>query len=278
MALTFDSVAHTYDQGRPHARRALSAVDLTVEPGELVVVAGVSGSGKSTLLRLAAGVLTPTAGRVLVDGRRHGAEVPAGSVGLVFQDPETQLFGETVIEDVAFGPRNLGASRAEARRIAAVALDRVGLDDERFAEASPHTLSGGEARRAAIAGVLALEPAYLAMDEPTAGLDSAGRRSVKRVVGEARSRMGVLLASHDLDEWIGLADRVVLLADGVSEQAPEDPASPAASEVYARAGLPLPALVRVAMAARERGAPGLRPSPDVEVFARDLLDAAGWSR
>ena len=174
MGLTVEGAGHVYGNGTAWAQRALGGVSLTVESGELVAVLGATGSGKSTLLRLMTGLLAPTEGRVLVDDEEACAALARGRVGLVFQRPEAQLFAETVVDDVAFGPRNLGASLADSRVAARAALRAVGLDPAVFGQRSPFTLSGGEARRVAVAGVLAMRPAYLLLDEPTAGLDAHG--------------------------------------------------------------------------------------------------------
>jgi energy-coupling factor transport system ATP-binding protein len=219
VALTLDSVAYEYAAGTPLARKALCGVDLRVERGELVCVLGPSGSGKTTLLRLAAGLLEPTAGSVRADGGKTGivparAGEPARVVGIAFQRPESQLFASSVAEDVAFGPRNIGESAHEAATSASTALEAAGLDPGEFGPRSPFTLSGGEARRAALAGVLAMRPSYLLLDEPTAGLDAGGRQAVVRAVRTAREHAGVVVVTHDAEEFLEDADGVLLLRDG----------------------------------------------------------------
>lgn len=221
----------------------------------MVVVLGPTGSGKSTLLRMAAGLLAPTSGTVTIDGRQPGA--PGSSegavVGLVFQSPESQLFAESVIEDVAFGPMNLGLDRAAARQRAAETLAEVGLDPVRFAERSPFQLSGGEARRVALAGVLAMRPAYLLLDEPTAGLDRPGREAVVAAIEAARKRAGVLVVTHDAEEFLGRADTALVLSGGdvsyygAARELIDHPASLVA------AGLKEPEVLRVLLAGREAG-------------------------
>jgi energy-coupling factor transport system ATP-binding protein len=219
VALTLESVCYEYAAGTPMAQPALSGIGMRVQRGELAVVLGPSGSGKTTLLRLAAGLLEPTGGTVEVDeaspaGGRGRARGFAGIVGIAFQRPETQLFAASVGEDVAFGPRNLGETPDAAQHAARLALEAVGMDPEPFWERSPFTLSGGEARRVALAGVLAMEPAYLLLDEPTAGLDAPGREAVTQAVRAARERAGVVVVTHDPDEFLGEADHVVVLRDG----------------------------------------------------------------
>jgi energy-coupling factor transport system ATP-binding protein len=217
VSLRLSDVGFAYGQGAAYEQRALEGVSLQVEPGELALVLGATGSGKSTLLRLCAGLLPPMSGAVEVDGvSTTGAEASGlrGRVGLVFQNPESQFFAESVIEDVSFGPRNLGSSAEEAREAAQVALVAVGLDPEAFGFRSPFALSGGEARRVAVAGVLAMSPAYLLLDEPTAGLDGPGREAVFAAVASARSDAGVVVVTHDPEEWLGVADTVLVLGAG----------------------------------------------------------------
>lgn len=214
MALTLAAVGFDYAAGTALARTALDGVTLSVSPGELVVVLGPSGAGKTTMLRIAAGLLEPSRGSVEVDG------VPAGRgergvVAIAFQRPETQFFSATVLEDVSFGPRNLGCDAVEVAQAAREALQVVGLDPEAFAPRSPFTLSGGEARRVALAGVLAMRPRYLLLDEPTSGLDVRGRRAVASAVARARTTAGVVVVTHDADEFLGGADRAVVLGEGV---------------------------------------------------------------
>jgi energy-coupling factor transport system ATP-binding protein len=192
VALILQGVGFSYAAGTALARSALTGVSLSVSLGETVVVLGPSGSGKTTLLRLAAGLLPPTSGSVTVDGAA-GPPAFRGAVGLAFQRPETQFFAATVLADVAFGPSNLGLS---------------------LGERSPFTLSGGEARRAALAGVLAMSPRYLLLDEPTCGLDAPGRRAVAAAVERARDRTGIVIVTHDAEEFLGGADRVLVLRDG----------------------------------------------------------------
>lgn len=215
MALTASAITCEYASGTAVAARALDDVSLNLQPGRLTVVLGPTGSGKTTLLRALAGLLPLTAGTVGVDGRPvSGPGSVKGSVGLVFQRPESQFFALTVEEDCAFGPRNLGRTAQQARADAREALASVGLDPDVFGSREPWSLSGGEARRAALAGVLAMRPRYLLLDEPTAGLDAAGRRSIADVVSDARSRAGVLVVTHDPEMFLGEADEVLVLRAG----------------------------------------------------------------
>jgi energy-coupling factor transport system ATP-binding protein len=216
VALTLTDVAFDYAVGTPLAQPALRGVTLSVATGECVVVLGASGSGKTTLLRLAAGLLKPSSGCVDIDGMSGDArriDPFRGTVGLAFQRPEAQFFAATVEEDVAFGPHNLGAGDS-AVAAARSALDLVGLAPGVFAQRSPFTLSGGEARRAALAGVLAMSPRYLLLDEPTSGLDTAGRRAVSAAIARVRASTGVVVVTHDADEFLSGADRVLVLRAG----------------------------------------------------------------
>ena len=253
MSLTLDDVGYEYAAGTAFAERALDAVSMSVKPGELVLVLGATGSGKSTLMRIAAGLLEGFDGRATLDGEPLDRSTARGRVGLVFQDAESSLFAETVAADVAFGPRNMGSSEVEAAEAAASALARVGLPAEEFGDRSPFSLSGGEARRAAIAGVLAFGPRYLLLDEPTAGLDARGRSAVGTIVSEARAHAGVVVVSHTAEEFLGAADRVLILEGGralYSGPAAQLVADPAP---FSAAGLLAPDILRVQLLARERG-------------------------
>jgi energy-coupling factor transport system ATP-binding protein len=256
VSLTLRGIEHVHDHGRPWATRALEGVSMTVERGALTAVLGASGCGKSTLLRIAAGLLQPTSGDVDVDGcslyGREGADARR-RVGLVFQRPESQLFADTVVDDVAFGPTNLGMGRDEAVAAARQALSAVGLDPESFGGRSPFHLSGGEARRAAIAGVLAMDPEYLLLDEPTAGLDRDGREAVFAAIASARDGAGVVIVSHDPDEALQIADDVLLLVEGTAVYA-----GPVAELLdqptpLTEADLPVPEVLRVSVMLRSRG-------------------------
>ncbi|MGV8082184.1 MAG: ATP-binding cassette domain-containing protein [Coriobacteriia bacterium] len=278
MALTASGVGYTYTIGHAYSQRALLGVSFSLAPGELLLVLGATGSGKSTLLRLASGLLTPDAGALEIDGAPLDAESARGKVGLVFQDPESQLFAETVLADVMFAPRNLGKAAGDAERIAEKALAAVGLDPAEFGGRSPFSLSGGEARRAAIAGVLAMDPRYLLLDEPTAGLDARGRAAVRGVVREARRDTGVMVVSHSAEEFLGEATGVLVLAEGAPvflggpAQLLADP-SPLSS-----AGLDAPAVVKAQLLARERGAEVPEPfTLDAAEAARRLAAAGGWA-
>ena len=238
-AIEFQQVSYTYDAARskrqkqrhggpakqakwgnsPEETWAVRNVDLAVRAGEFLGIAGHTGSGKSTLIQHMNGILHPTSGRVLVDGadiaQKANAAAARGKVGVVFQYPEHQLFAETVREDVAFGPRNLGLSEAEVAAHVRESLARVGLDPDEVGDASPFELSGGQQRRVAFAGVLAMRPQVLVLDEPAAGLDPAARRSFLSLVKSLHDDgLTVVMVSHNMDDLAALCDRVAVMNEG----------------------------------------------------------------
>lgn len=216
MKLELKNVWHVYSPGTDFEVPALRGVSLAVEEGEVLGVVGGTGSGKSTLVQHMNLLLTPTSGEVLVDGANAATMKKAElrrRVGLAFQFPEQGLFAPTVEEDVAFAPRQLGLGEDEVRRSVRATLER--LDVAHLAGRSPHTLSGGEKRRVALAGVLAMEPEVLILDEPTAGLDPATREELLGVVRGLQNRgTSVVMVSHDLDEVAEVADRICVMDAG----------------------------------------------------------------
>jgi len=208
--LKADDIAVTYRLG-DQVVDALQGRSLEVKQGELVIVKGPTGSGKSTLLKVLSGLLEPTAGTVSLDGSAITDTRNRGQIGLIFQDAESALFADTVRDDVAFGPRNFDASRADAYRQADEALTAVGLDVEVFGDRSPFHLSGGEARRVAIAGILAFSPRFMLADEPTAGLDSAGKALIIKTLVEATARSGVVVVTHTAEDFLPYASQVISL-------------------------------------------------------------------
>lgn len=221
MSIEVNQVTYTYMPQTAFERTALSKITLTIEEGVLTAIAGHTGSGKSTLVQHLNGILHPTQGSVMVDGQDLAAKDKTAitarrRVGMVFQYPEHQLFEETVEEDIAFGPKNLGLSSEEIARRVRRAMELVRLDYDTYRERSPFQLSGGQKRRAAIAGVLAMEPKYLVLDEPTAGLDPRGRDDLlQRIVRLHREKkMTVIFVSHNMDDIARLADRVIFMHEG----------------------------------------------------------------
>ncbi|MBQ2699834.1 MAG: energy-coupling factor transporter ATPase, partial [Clostridia bacterium] len=212
MPIQIEGLTHTYSPGSPFQATAIHDVTCTLNNGEFIGVVGHTGSGKSTLVQHLNGLLTPSQGRVLVDGLdtadKASRKAIRQKVGLVFQYPEHQLFEETVARDVAFGPKNLGLAEDEIQRRVNKALTLVGLDPEEIGPRSPFELSGGQMRRAAIAGILAMEPEYLVLDEPTAGLDPMGRDSILNMVKtlHAQGNVTVIMVTHSMDDISRLAD------------------------------------------------------------------------
>lgn len=220
MAIVIEGLSHVFLPGSPFMTTAIDEVDLTIDDGSFVGLIGHTGSGKSTLIQHINGLLKPTTGKVTVDGidTKVKADLPKlrRLVGLVFQYPEHQLFEETVARDVAFGPRNMGLSEAEVNDRVRNALAQVGLAGEDILGRSPFELSGGQRRRVAIAGVLAMEPRVLILDEPTAGLDPLGREEVLSLVSSIHRERGctVVMVSHSMDEVSRVADRVLVMNKG----------------------------------------------------------------
>lgn len=265
--IVFDQVSLTYPGvDRP----ALAGVSITLAPGERVAVVGANGSGKSTLARLANGLLLPSAGSVTVDGIGTGDESAAfrvrSRVGLVLQNPDNQIVGAVVEEDVAFGPENLGVAREEIRERVDAAIAAVGLDGLERRE--PHLLSEGQKQRLAIAGALAMAPAYLVLDEPTAMLDPAGREAVLGVLGSLRlSGRGILHITHDASE-AALADRVIALERGEVVFSGDPGSLLADTLLLDRLGLEVPPVAVMASVVRDAGI-GVGPLPS----PRDLVEA-----
>ena len=221
MLIEAQELCHVYARRTPLERQALTGVSLSIAPGESLGVAGQTGSGKSTLMQHLAGLLQPTLGQVLLDGvaaHRHSAaaRIQRQRIGIAFQYPEQQIFEQTVYREVAFGPRNLGLDQNEIAARVRWALTLVGLDADAMMDRSPFALSGGEKRRVALAGVLALQPDVLILDEPTAGLDPRGRSElVDRVQAWRRDMKATLIVvSHDLMALGRLVDRVIVLSSG----------------------------------------------------------------
>lgn len=222
MPIRFEHVSHTYSTGTPYEYKALKDINLEIEEGKMTAVIGQTGSGKSTLVQHLNALLLPDEGSVYVlDRVIKAGEKPKhlkslrGSVGLVFQFPEYQLFEETVLKDVAFGPKNFGLDETQAEQKAGEALRLVGLSEEYY-ERSPLELSGGQKRRVAIAGILAMDPKVLVLDEPTAGLDPAGTDSMMSLFSDLNHKHGktVLMVTHDMENVFTYCDDVVVVKDG----------------------------------------------------------------
>jgi len=221
MGIILDNVSYTYQEGTPFASVALSDVSLTIEDGSYTAIIGHTGSGKSTILQLLNGLLVPTEGSVrvfdtLITSTSVNKQIRQirKQVGLVFQFAENQIFEETVLKDVAFGPQNFGVSVEEAEVIAREKLALVGIDESLF-ERSPFELSGGQMRRVAIAGILAMEPKILVLDEPTAGLDPIGRKELMTLFKKLhQDGITIVLVTHLMDDVAEFADQVYVMEKG----------------------------------------------------------------
>ena len=257
--MQIEDLTHTYSAGTPFQRSAVEGLSMTVGAGEFLGVIGHTGSGKSTLIQHLNGLLQPTSGRILLEGKDIWADPKKirdvrFKVGLVFQYPEYQLFEETVYKDIAFGPKNMGLDAEEIDRRVRDAAAFVGLH-ETLLDKSPFELSGGQKRRVAIAGVIAMEPKVLVLDEPTAGLDPQGRDTILAQIQAYHRAKGaaVVLVSHSMEEIARNVDRIVVLSDGkvYMQGAPK--------QVFARAheleqvGLDVPQVTKVAAALKARG-------------------------
>ena len=270
-----ENLTHTYGVNTPFCRSAVDGGSLEIMEGEFLGVIGHTGSGKSTLIQHLNGLLKPTAGTIYLDGRDIWADPKRirevrFQVGLVFQYPEYQLFEETVYKDIAFGPRNMGLEEKEIDRRVRSAAEFAGLRPDML-DKSPFDLSGGQKRRVAIAGVIAMEPKVLILDEPSAGLDPAGRKSLLANIRAYHEQRGttVVMVSHSMDEVAENVDRIIVLADAgvVMSGTPH--------EVFSRAqelqdvGLNVPQVTQVAMDLRRRGV-----AVDPAVYTVDQLRQA----
>ncbi len=259
MQINVQDLSYTYSVGMPYETTALSGVSFTVTTGEFIALIGHTGSGKSTLAQLLIGLIAPTGGHILADGVDLHAKTPEAKsarrrIGMVFQYPEYQLFEETVLKDVCFGPKNMGLSEEEQEARARRAMKLVGLDSE-MEEQSPFSLSGGQKRRVAIAGVLAMEPEVLILDEPTAGLDPQGRREILTMIDAIRGEreLTIFFITHDMDAAAAMATRVLVMDGGrlAMNGSPRDIFS--RSEELAAIGLDLPAPARLLSRLKARG-------------------------
>jgi len=259
MPIQIEQLSHTYLPGSALAYPALADISLSIADREFLGIIGHTGSGKSTLIQHLNGLLLPTAGNVLVDGlntrEKKLRKQIRSLVGMVFQYPEYQLFEETVERDVSFGPKNMGLKEDEMHERAWEALRLVGLPPEEFAEKSPFELSGGEKRRAALAGILAMRPKYLVLDEPMAGLDPRGRREILALIESLRRDRGtgIIMVSHSMDDVAMYSDRIAVLDQGSLAMlgTPEEVFS--RGEELLNMGLNLPQATRLVRALRERG-------------------------
>ena len=280
-AIEVKNLTHIYSVGTPFEHDAIKNINFSVEKGEFLGIIGHTGSGKSTLIQHLNGLLKPTAGEVLLHGEniwsdKQTTRAARFRVGLVFQYPEYQLFEETVYQDIAFGPKNMGLAEDEVRRRVLRAAGFAGVPEETL-DKSPFDLSGGQKRRVAIAGVIAMEPEIVIFDEPTAGLDPAGCEDILRNICNYREAAGatVLMVSHSMDDIAGIADRLLVLNEGEIEMC----APP--NEVLARAarlqeiGLTVPQVTELFLRLKELGLPVDTATYTLPQALRQLLSLRG---
>ncbi len=279
MLLQVKDLTHTYMSGSPYEHRALNKVSLEVSKGDFLGLIGRTGSGKTTLVQHLNGLLKPTEGTVLFKDRELYGEQKVDwreirqKVGLVFQYPEEQLFGESVFEDVAFGPRKMGLHQEEVERRVEKALKMVNLDFNDFKGRSPFNLSRGEMRRVAMAGVLSMEPEILVMDEPSSGLDPRGRKMLMEQVKQfhRQAKITVIFVSHNMEEVARLANRLVVMEGGqiVMQGSP--------AEVFKEAqklisiGLGIPQVTRLMLELKNKGKGVSTEVFSVEEARREIL-------
>ena len=257
--IKLEDVNYVYMPGGPFEKTALKNISLEIKQGEFIGLIGHTGSGKSTLIQLLNGLIKPTSGKVIVNNKVLGEKDVdmrqlRFEVGLVMQYPEYQLFEETVAKDIAFGPANMGLDEEEIEKRVQFAADMVGLSPQ-LLEKSPFDLSGGQKRRAAIAGVLAMEPKILILDEPTAGLDPAGRDEILHKIKDMHERLGmtVILVSHSMEDIARLADRILVMNHGAVEMFGKAEEVFCQGERLSKIGLDVPQITQIADGLRNKG-------------------------
>lgn len=260
MSIKIENLTHVYMPKTPFEKKALDNVNLTIEDGEFLALIGHTGSGKSTLIQHLNGLLEPSSGRILVDevditSKEVKLTDIRKKIGLVFQYPEYQLFEETIEKDVAFGPNNLGLSAEEVSNRVKKSMEMVGLDYETYKDVSPFDLSGGQKRRVAIAGVIAMEPKVLILDEPTAGLDPKGRDDILEQIKilHEKYKMTIVLVSHSMEDVGKLAERIVVMNEGKIELLGKPSEIFKEVETLERIGLAVPQVTYLMRALREKG-------------------------
>lgn len=260
MSIEIKNLAYVYMKDTPFEKKALDDVNIKINDGEFAAIIGHTGSGKSTLIQHINGLLKPTSGEILVNGKNiYDKDIKISDIrkkiGLVFQYPEYQLFEETIELDVGFGPKNLGFSEDEIKVKVRKAIESVGLNYDQYKDKSPFDLSGGQKRRVAIAGVLAMEPEVLILDEPTAGLDPKGRDEILNQILEfhKKYKITVILVSHSMEDVAKVADKIYVMSKGkcILDGAPEEVFKH--SETLENVGLAVPQITYLSKALREKG-------------------------
>ena len=284
MSINLANVFYTYMTGTPFERQALNDVSLNIEKGEILAIIGHTGSGKSTLVQHLNGLIKPLRGKVAIDGidissRGNDAKQARQQVGMVFQYPEHQIFAETVYEDIAFGPRNRGFSAEEVDKQVHEAMAFVGLDFETFAQRSPFQLSGGQMRRVAIAGVVAMNPDYLVLDEPSAGLDPRSRNAVfKEIMALHKERgIAIVLVTHSMEEAAKYANRMLVINKGkiLFDGKPAEIFSQHKEELV-EVGMDEPQIYKLSALLRSKGLKIEEGITDSAELVKNIKKAKGW--
>ena len=284
MSIKLSNIYHTYSKGTPFERLALQDVSVAIAKGEIVAIIGHTGSGKSTLVQHLNGLLKPDKGTATIDdiditAKGQQAKAARQQVGMVFQYPEHQIFAETVFEDIAFGPRNKGFNEEEVAKAVREAMEFVGLDYDTFAERTPFQLSGGQMRRVAIAGVVAMNPDYLVLDEPSAGLDPRSRNAVFREIMALHKSRGIaiVLVTHSMEEAVKYANRMLVINGG---QVLFD-GEPAAifkehGDELVQVGVDVPQVYKLADLLRHKGMSLPQGIKDEMALVKAIKQAKGW--
>lgn len=284
MSIKLSNIYHTYSKGTPFERLALQDVSLEISKGEIVAIIGHTGSGKSTLVQHLNGLLKPDKGTAAIDdidisSKGVQAKNARQQVGMVFQYPEHQIFAETVFEDIAFGPRNKGFNEEEVAKAVREAMAFVGLDYDTFAQRSPFQMSGGQMRRVAIAGVVAMNPDYLVLDEPSAGLDPRSRNAVFREIMDLHKSRGIaiVLVTHSMEEAVKYANRLLVVNAGkvLFDGEPAAIFKEHGTELV-QVGVDVPQVYKLADLLRQRGLAVPEGIKDELALVKAIKKAKGW--
>ena len=284
MSIKLSNIYHTYSKGTPFERLALQDVSLEIAKGEIVAIIGHTGSGKSTLVQHLNGLLKPDKGTATIDAiditaKGQQAKAARQQVGMVFQYPEHQIFAETVFEDIAFGPRNKGFNEEEVAKAVREAMAFVGLDYDTYAERSPFQLSGGQMRRVAIAGVVAMNPDYLVLDEPSAGLDPRSRNAVFREIMALHKSRGIaiVLVTHSMEEAVKYANRLLVINGGqvLFDGEPAAIFKEHGAELV-QVGVDVPQVYKLADLLRHKGISLSEGIKDEMALVKAIKQAKGW--
>ena len=284
MSIKLSNIYHTYSKGTPFERLALQDVSVNIAKGEIVAIIGHTGSGKSTLVQHLNGLLKPDKGAATIDdiditAKGQQAKNARQQVGMVFQYPEHQIFAETVFEDIAFGPRNKGFNEEEVAKAVREAMEFVGLDYDTYAQRSPFQLSGGQMRRVASAGVVAMNPDYLVLDEPSAGLDPRSRNAVFREIMSLHKSRGIaiVLVTHSMEEAVKYANRMLVINAGrvLFDGEPAAIFKEHGAELV-QVGVDVPQVYKLADLLRQQGMKLPEGIKDEMALVKAIKQAKGW--